>query len=222
MDQKVSQPPSMAPVCRSLELVSQVTGRPKPPEQGPGSDRKLYCCWMNNFFCLHISHMLWHLMVKQFLLTNMYHWTDDKLYCLVDFQTPTHNPRQRLYIFCLSEYILTPRFDLLVLILRQCFSILQGTVHFQSPTHGPWCLRARWHVAGIMILGLVFTSEGNLRWGLTDTCAYWDASLAMLFSNWRTGYEQLLLSLILISKICVLQNCNACCIWSMSNHNLTI
>ena len=144
MDQKVSQPPSMAPVCRSLELVSQVTGRPKPPEQGPGSDRKLYCCWMNNFFCLHISHMLWHLMVKQFLLTNMYHWTDDKLYCLVDFQTPTHNPRQRLYIFCLSEYILTPRFDLLVLKLGQCFFHTAGHSTF-SIAH-PWALMSEGQV----------------------------------------------------------------------------
>ena len=159
-------------------------------------------------------------MVKHFLFTKLYHSTDDKLYCLVNFQTPTHDPRQMFYIFCLSEYILTPGFNLLV--LRQCFSVLQCIVHFQSPTHGPQCLRARWHVTGIRIPGLVFTSEGNLRWGLTDTCASWDANLAILFSNWRTGYEQLFLSLILISKICVLQNCNACCIWSMSNHNLTI
>ena len=120
-------------------------------------------------------------MVKQFLLTNIYHLIDDKLNCLAHFQTPTHDPRQMFFIFCLSEYILTPRFNLLV--LRQCFSVLQCIVHFQSPTHGPQCLRARWHVTGIRIPGFVFTSEGNLRWGLTDTCASWDANLAMLFST---------------------------------------
>ena len=181
------------------ELVSQVTGRPKPLEQDPQAQIENTAVGWINFLPSHFTHVV-TFDGKKISLYQTYS-TEDKVYTAVYFQMPNYSLGR--LIFSLASW--HPNFISRVSSDRDfVLHHVHGTiVHHQ----GPPCLGTRWHVTRIRIPGLVFTSEGNLRCWLTDTCAARDANLASLFSNWRTGksYEQLWMSLILIpnnEKMC--------------------